>query len=212
MCHNGLHLTNSGSVVSCLVKSKDLILSLPLTEIEVDESLSPRKERDLSLIDQYVEVLDELPPVSLFKVGKKLYLVDGFHRFYAHSQAHRATIRAIVVGIGSLIEAKDTGDTANLRHGLPLNRAERKEVARRFHDRHPQWSARKLGKIMGCAHTTILGFWQEGCGVGRIHRPGPSAPVLAAAPVAVRSVPANGALHHRGIICPNCGHSFEAAA
>jgi hypothetical protein len=49
---NDLHFTNLRSVVSCLVKSKDSILSLPLTEIEVDESISPRKERDLSPIDQ----------------------------------------------------------------------------------------------------------------------------------------------------------------
>ena len=145
-----------------------------LSDITADQSFSPRLEPDLDLINHYEGILDQLPPVSLWKSGGKLWLVDGFHRFAAAHQAGRAVILGEVVGTGDLKAARDFSDTANLRHGKRLSRAERREVARRFHERHPKWSANKVGKILGCAHTTVLADWQEGCGVTRIHRPGAS--------------------------------------
>ena len=50
-------------------------------------------------VDDYASAIkrgDAFPPVTLFKVGKELFLVDGFHRFAAHRKAGESEIEAIV--------------------------------------------------------------------------------------------------------------------
>ena len=44
-------------------------------------------------VDRYVEILDQLPPVDLYKIDGELILVDGFHRVEAHRRVARAQVR-----------------------------------------------------------------------------------------------------------------------
>ena len=201
---------------------------LPLTSIYIDESVSPRgHDLNLDYIDQLRDCLDALPPVAVFVVGEKKVLVDGFHRFHAFAAAKREVIPVTVVGNRTITEAKDYADLANLQHGLRLTKPQRREVARRFHMRHPDLSARRLGEMMGIAHTTVLAYWEEGCGPGRIHKaplssteqgtkPGYSEPASACS-LNDRTPPGpasehgsgTGALHHqKKCACPKCGYEF----
>ncbi len=65
---------------------------LLLTEIITDDLKFRVRERlSEDRIEYFAEILDELPPVEVFDVRGKLYLVDGFHR---HAAARRPAVRA----------------------------------------------------------------------------------------------------------------------
>lgn len=148
-------------------------IEMAITRIVVDDTLNVRSDSiDQDAVDRYADDFDSLPPLSVFQVGDKVFLVDGWHRIYSAGKLKRAVVRVKVVGTGSLDDARDAADRANLQHGLPLTRAQRKEVCRRLHARHPKWSFRKLAKLMGVSHPTSVAWLAE-----EPHRPGKNLPV-----------------------------------
>ena len=201
-----------------------------LADVKIDETVSVRANAlDLDHVAQLGEAIDELPPVAIFLVDQSKVLVDGLHIFHVYAAAGRTEIPSIVVGTGTIADAQDFSDLANLRHGLRLTKAQRKEVALRLHLRHPSWSARQVSRLMGIAHTTVIAYWN---GVARINKAplAPSSteaptysvqePVVAApmqldstaiTPLETQSVaPDAGVLHQQHLIqCPNCHFTFN---
>lgn len=88
-------------------------------EMSIDPNFQMRESMDHSVIDDYVEVLDQLPPVHVFEVehacGTSLILVDGFHRYFAYEKAEVSDIRAKVIK-GTYEEAMTYAMTANFAH------------------------------------------------------------------------------------------------
>jgi len=68
-----------------------------------------------------------LPRVRVARVGKALYLVDGYHRLEAHRAAGRKSIGAEVARM-SLGAAREEARLANARHGKSLSRADRAAI------------------------------------------------------------------------------------
>lgn len=68
-----------------------------------------------------------LPPVKVARIGKALYLVDGFHRYFAHEDYGVSGIEASVARM-SLEEARGEAMIANTTHGKALGRADKRKV------------------------------------------------------------------------------------
>lgn len=118
------------------------IRTLPIDELVLDQDLNLRDHFDEETVDRYVDSWARMPPVTVFEVEGRWLLADGFHRHAAASRLGKRSIAA-EVRVGTFADALDFVAGANLFHGLPLSRAERRraiEVKLRLHhersDRH----------------------------------------------------------------------------
>lgn len=112
-------------------------------------------------IAEYADIYERLPHVSVFEVDGELYLVDGWHRMEAARRLKKESITCTLIGKGSLVEAQDEADKANLTHGVMLTAEQRKEIAKRFLSRHNDWTAREVAKVMGVHNSTIVRWTNE---------------------------------------------------
>ncbi|MEO6807659.1 MAG: ParB/RepB/Spo0J family partition protein [Isosphaeraceae bacterium] len=103
------------------------ILDLPLDDLVLDPTLNLRDQLNNEAVERYRDSWDWMPPVTVFEVDGRWLLADGFHRHAAAVIANRKTIQADVK-VGTFDEAMDFVAGANLRHGLPLTRAERRRA------------------------------------------------------------------------------------
>lgn len=111
-------------------------------EIILDPRLNLRDKLDQDTVERYMEAFDRLPPVTIFEIDGQWLIADGVHRHAAAVTLGKPTLKA-EIREGSFEEALDFVASANLHHGLPLTRAERRraiEIKLRLHhersDRH----------------------------------------------------------------------------
>jgi len=81
-----------------------------------DTPVDPRAHLDASKVGRYAAILDQLPPVVVFKTERGLLLVDGYHRVAAAQALGRTTVAADVT-VGSRSDA--------LRYAIARASAER---------------------------------------------------------------------------------------
>ncbi|MGY2736132.1 hypothetical protein [Sphingomonas sp. UYP23] len=97
-------------------QAHDLVLS----EVHRHPSFQMRaKGVDRAHANRLLKVLQSggvLPAIKVARVGKALYVVDGFHRMDAHDAAGRETIKGQVAKM-SLAEAQEEARLANTTHG-----------------------------------------------------------------------------------------------
>ncbi|MBX6314754.1 MAG: ParB N-terminal domain-containing protein, partial [Isosphaeraceae bacterium] len=124
------------------------IRNVPVDKLVLDPNLNLRDRLDDDTVERYMENWERMPPITAFEVDGRLLVADGFHRHAAAVRLKRRTIPAEVRG-GSFPEALDFVTGANLRHGLPLSRAERRRAVevklRLHHDRSDRHLAEELG-------------------------------------------------------------------
>lgn len=124
------------------------IRELPLHELVLDPNLNLRDRLDTDTVERYVDSWNRMPPVTVWEVDGRWLLADGFHRHAAAVTLGRRTILA-EVRHGPFTDALDYVAEANLHHGLPLTRAERRrciEVKLRLHhERSDRHLAEELG-------------------------------------------------------------------
>ena len=120
------------------MKIRDLLLD----NLVLDPRMNLRDRLDQDTVERYMEAWDRLPPVTVYEVDGEMMLADGIHRHAAAVTLGKAKIKAEVIE-GTLEEALDFVSGANLHHGLPLTRSERRraiELKLRLHhersDRH----------------------------------------------------------------------------
>lgn len=123
---------------------------MKLTEIKVDSSLQGRCKLNQEVVDEYSEVLREggkLPAIKVFRVGSSHYLVDGWHRYFAHKKAGLADIQVDIID-GTKREATLYAVGANDDHGLRrTNDDKRKSVMMLLDDMEwSEWSDREIAK------------------------------------------------------------------
>ena len=97
--------------------------------IRTDGGTQSRVELDQALIDDYVhsiEAGDKFPPVVVFNDGSNTYLADGFHRFFAHVKANKASIDADIRQ-GTLRDAVFYSLQANTAHGKRRTNADKEK-------------------------------------------------------------------------------------
>jgi hypothetical protein len=94
--------------------------------------------RVYGLSDAHVRVLErayeaggDVEAIKVARIGKALYVVDGFHRVEAARRANRPRIAAKVARM-SLEEAREFARLANTKHGKSLSRADKAEVLRDY--------------------------------------------------------------------------------
>jgi hypothetical protein len=95
---------------------------------------------------------DRWPPLIVTPRPDGYYdVVDGFHRLSVARERGLASLPCNVVTGAGYPEAVE----ANLRHGLPLSREDRKEYARWLRREYPSWSYRQIGEKCSLHHETV---------------------------------------------------------
>lgn len=106
--------------------------------------------------EQHVRVLaeleEELPPIVVHR--ETMRVIDGMHRLRAAQLRGRSTI-AVTFFDGSPRESFVLAVEANIRHGLPLTLADRREAARRILQAFPEWSNRAIAAKTGLSGKTV---------------------------------------------------------
>lgn len=126
-------------------------MRLKLSQIKIDGDTQSREKIDQETVNEYTQlVMDkvEFPPVEVFFDGIDYYLVDGYHRYFAHKAAVVPDIEVKVTN-GTHSEAQKYSFGVNDKHGLKRNNADkRKAVLRAFrHEECSSWSDREIANI-----------------------------------------------------------------
>lgn len=149
------HLTYSGQSPGKEKPSQSspIISELPLEQIQTDPALQSRASMNVETVETYAELLiegHEFPPVTVFQIDDTYLLADGFHRFMAHQQADKKTIRC-EVRQGDRRKAILFSLHANASHGLHrTNDDKRKAVGTVLADPEwKYWSNVQIAKLCG---------------------------------------------------------------
>jgi uncharacterized ParB-like nuclease family protein len=120
---------------------------IKLCEIRLDGGTQPRAEIDQNLVDEYAENIEKLPAVDVFHDGVNYWLVDGFHRYFAHQNAGKKEILANIK-IGTVRDAILFSVGVNACHGKRrTNEDKRKAVLTLLKDEEwSKWSNRQIAK------------------------------------------------------------------
>ena len=137
-----------------------LVRKVEVESIILDTQCQARAELDLETIRDYTERYQAglpLPPVDVFQVGDKKYLVDGFHRLAAARRALEAFLEVKVVGDGTLEEARWKALAANLTHGLRRTYADKRNAVMLAlsHAYAGDLSSRDIAKHCDVSHTFV---------------------------------------------------------
>jgi ParB-like chromosome segregation protein Spo0J len=132
---------------------------MKLTEIKVESSLQGRCKLNQEVVDEYSEVLREggkLPAIKVFRIGSSYYLVDGWHRYFAHKKAGLADIEVEIID-GTMRDATLYAVGANDDHGLRrTNDDKRKAVMMLLDDMEwSEWSDREIAKAAKVSFMTV---------------------------------------------------------
>lgn len=107
-------------------------LDLPIDDARTHPSLQNRVDGlDVANLNKIVRTLaaggEAREPIRVARVGKSLYVIDGFHRREAYLREGRTTIPALVAKM-SLQEAQEYARTANVANGKPLSRFDKEAL------------------------------------------------------------------------------------
>jgi len=133
------------------------IKEVPIDEIIGKSDFNMREELDKSLVVQYKEnlsiIIDE-NPIIIYDTPLGLHLSDGFHRLASARQLNWTKIKAIVKK-GSVQEAYAAACLANLKHGKPLSRKERKKAIQEYIKLKVKLSNVLIASDIGVSEITI---------------------------------------------------------
>jgi hypothetical protein len=114
---------------------KDTFSLTPLQAIDTHPRLQPRAGMRYAEVRRYAALMrkgQELPPLILGKIGKKLYVIDGHHRLEA---AHLAGLKAhptIIRPYRTLDDAHRAVMRCNQEHGIRMSSADKQHAFAEF--------------------------------------------------------------------------------
>ncbi|SCE15416.1 ParB-like nuclease domain-containing protein [Streptomyces sp. SolWspMP-5a-2] len=124
--------------------------------IATDALLPADSPRTAGLDEDHVralaDVLESLPPLLVER--NSLRVIDGMHRLLAARLKGHEHVRVEFYD-GDADQAFLHSVRINVRHGLPLTRADRRAAAERLFRTHPQLSDRAIAAIAGLATKTV---------------------------------------------------------
>lgn len=138
------------------LKHASKVSKVPIAEIRTDRDTQTRAELNQTTINEYAAEMksgDQFPPIVVFRVGKELWLVDGFHRLEAAKLCGKTEIDA-EIHEGTSLDAFGYCVSANsgqnaLRRTNPDKRCAVQLAVRIF----GQISARELARRCAVSHT-----------------------------------------------------------
>ncbi|WZO99296.1 ParB N-terminal domain-containing protein [Isosphaeraceae bacterium EP7] len=130
------------------------VREIPLDDVLLDSNLNLRDRLDGEAVERYAEAWDRMPPLTVFEVDGDWLLADGFHRHAAAAKMGKKMVPA-EVRQGTFADAMDFAAGANLSHGLPLTRAERRRAVEVKLRMHHGLSDRKLAEDLGVSRDLI---------------------------------------------------------
>jgi len=157
------------------------IAALPVVEVELSglsSGCSPRTSgEDPAHVERLLSAQGELPPILVHR--PTMQVIDGLHRLKV-ARVRGETKIAVRFVDGAESDAFVLAVAANIRHGLPLSLAERKQAAVQIIGTHPQWSDRRVASATGLSAGTVADLRRragDGGGAVRIGRDGRIRPV-----------------------------------
>jgi hypothetical protein len=131
-------------------------MDLKVNEIVFREDLYPRLAKVPTLVQQYTECLEVLPPIE---VNQRNELIDGWHRWTAHKKADKESIAVIVTHTQSDIHLLELAIERNSAYGLQLNQEEKRDIARRIYnitpEREREGKKKHLAKILSVTERAV---------------------------------------------------------
>lgn len=147
--------------------------TIPIESILTLPEMQPRdKGLNPATVRQYKQAMEAgavFPPILLARVNGAVLLADGWHRLAAMQQRGQWQVEAVVRDTHTLAEARLWGYEANRKHGLPLTKAELREMFRVYlkAERHKgkrrgQFkSYREMGVELGIPKSTLAVWTQQ---------------------------------------------------
>lgn len=133
-------------------------MELPVGDVQAHSSFQVRVEGlsqpHVNKLRRMVKGGVALDPIDVARVGKALYLLDGFHRIEASLREGKPTIAARVAKM-SLPEARAEAGKANTKRGLPLSRKSKANVLAQFVGRKEHLDANGIRKSAGIIEREI---------------------------------------------------------
>ena len=130
---------------------------LELSAIRTDGETQPRVAIDPAVVQEYADALQagaEFPSVTVVHDGATYWLVDGFHRFFAHRRLNRTQIKAEVL-TGELAEARWLSLGANKTHGVRRTNPDKVNAVRRALKLRSDMSDRGIAEHVGVSHSMV---------------------------------------------------------
>jgi hypothetical protein len=113
-------------------------------------------------VDVYMDYRDkilagvEFPPLDVFYDGSEYWLADGFHRFYGHREAKKASVKCVVHN-GTVRDAILFAAGANDAHGLQRSRDDKRNAINTLLD-DKEWGKRSsnwIAQQCKVSHNTV---------------------------------------------------------
>lgn len=105
-----------------------------LDDLILDREYQTRLALDHGAIRRYADAMrtgHKLPPITIARVDGAPVVIDGWHRVHAAKLAGIAALPALLIDPPEA-ELPWLAAEANLRHGVPLKRSERRNVFRAY--------------------------------------------------------------------------------
>jgi ParB-like chromosome segregation protein Spo0J len=140
------------------------IFEVPVAKIEVIQGLLPRIYTHTieEKVQEYQEAMaegQEFPPITVWDKDGHYWLIDGMHRLLASKRLGKETIKAEVMELENELEARILAIEKNASHGIPLDKEEKRELARLLYADGVE--IEKLRKLFRVSERTIYN-WVEG--------------------------------------------------
>ncbi len=143
---------------------------------------SPRTGGENKSHTKLMASASELPPIVVHQPTMRV--IDGMHRLRAAKLRKQETIEVQFFD-GTADEAFVIAVYANVTHGMPLTRKDRKAAAARLLNTYPHWSDRLIASTAGLSHRTVAAIRQSAIGQNgqlnaRVGKDGKVRPITAA--------------------------------
>jgi hypothetical protein len=130
---------------------------LDIAKIRIDGDTQPRMAIDQGVVAEYAGLLEsgtDFPPVQVVSDGAVHWLVDGFHRYFAHRKLGRKQIKAEVTA-GLQEEAQWLSLSANKAHGLRRTNNDKAKAVIKALKMRPQLSDNAISEHVGVSQPTV---------------------------------------------------------
>jgi len=137
------------------------LIDVVLSELVLDAELQPRETLRKEKVEEYAQRMKDgacFPPIQCGRLkgeGRKLYLLDGFHRVEAIKSLGTLITPGTVEEYETRGEMFEYAFRANNIHGINLTDEEIREGIIRIIKLHPEESMGVLAERCGCSKSTI---------------------------------------------------------